>query len=111
MSSFARKAQNHSSNEENSANQSIQNGRWTDEEHDRFIDALRVYGKNWNKVHKQVATRTSAQTRSHAQKYFNKLIRQHEEKREEDPLSKEALEHLSLIGYFTGKPLESPFAQ
>ena len=34
-----------------------------------------MYGKNWNQVHKHVGTRTSAQTRSHAQKYFNKLAR------------------------------------
>jgi len=74
------------------------NGRWTDSEHDKFIEALRLYGKNWNKVHKYVGTRTSAQTRSHAQKYFNKLIRIYEVCRED--LSKDAIEHLSIIGFF-----------
>jgi len=48
-------------------------GRWTDEEHARFLEALHLYGKNWNKVHIYVGTRSSAQTRSHAQKYFTKL--------------------------------------
>jgi SHAQKYF class myb-like DNA-binding protein len=42
------------------------NGRWSDEEHDRFIQALKMYGKDWSKVHKYVGTRSSAQTRSHA---------------------------------------------
>lgn len=41
-------------------------GRWTDEEHRRFLEALQIHGKNWNKVHRHVKTRTSAQTRSHA---------------------------------------------
>lgn len=50
-------------------------GRWTDEEHNKFLEALQLHGKNWNKVHKHVGTRTSAQTRSHAQKYFNKLTK------------------------------------
>lgn len=44
----------------------IQQGRWTDEEHTKFLDALRKYGKDWNKVHEHIGTRTSAQTRSHA---------------------------------------------
>ena len=39
---------------------SIQNGRWTSEEHARFIEALRLYGKDWNKVQEHIATRTSA---------------------------------------------------
>ncbi|TNV85160.1 hypothetical protein FGO68_gene5652 [Halteria grandinella] len=90
-----------SSGDENSGGQMAQNGRWTDEEHDKFIQALQVYGKNWNKVHKFVGTRTSAQTRSHAQKYFNKLVKLQETSKE--GLSKEALEHLRLIGYGTGK--------
>lgn len=41
-------------------------GRWTDEEHNKFLEALQLFGKNWNKVHKHVGTRSSAQTRSHA---------------------------------------------
>jgi SHAQKYF class myb-like DNA-binding protein len=53
----------------------VKSGRWTDEEHERFLLALKQYGKNWNKVHRFVKTRTSAQTRSHAQKYFNKLTK------------------------------------
>lgn len=54
-----------SSNEEHSHTVGY-NGRWTDEEHNKFLDALRRFGKNWNKVHKYVGTRSSAQTRSHA---------------------------------------------
>ena len=55
------------------ANNNGNAGRWTDEEHLKFLEALKLYGKNWNKVHRYVGSRTSAQTRSHAQKYFNKL--------------------------------------
>ncbi len=52
---------------------SLNNGRWTDEEHSKFLEAINLYGKNWSKVHKYIGSRSSAQTRSHAQKYFNKL--------------------------------------
>jgi hypothetical protein len=31
------------------------------------------YGKDWKKVEQYVATRSSSQVRSHAQKFFNKL--------------------------------------
>ena len=48
-------------------------GRWTKEEHKRFLYALDVYGKNWKKVQECVGTRTTTQTRSHAQKYFAKM--------------------------------------
>lgn len=53
----------------------INNGRWTNEEHLRFVEALKLYGKDWNKVQEHIATRTAAQARSHAQKYFNKLCK------------------------------------
>lgn len=48
-------------------------GRWTNVEHNRFTDALKIYGKNWKKVEDYVATRTGAQVRSHAQKFFLKV--------------------------------------
>ena len=49
------------------------NGRWSKEEHNRFIDAIILYGNDWKKVQKHVATRTSTQARSHAQKFLMKL--------------------------------------
>jgi SHAQKYF class myb-like DNA-binding protein len=48
-------------------------GKWTDEEHIKFLQGLIMYGKNWNKIQKYIITRTCPQTRSHAQKFFRKL--------------------------------------
>lgn len=48
-------------------------GRWTKEEHQRFIEGLKLFGKNWKKVEEYVSTRNGAQIRSHAQKFFNRL--------------------------------------
>ena len=48
-------------------------GRWTKEEHDAFLSGLKMYGKEWKKVAAKVKTRTVVQTRTHAQKYFQKL--------------------------------------
>ena len=48
-------------------------GRWTKEEHESFLRALQMYGKEWKKVAAKVKTRTVVQTRTHAQKYFQKL--------------------------------------
>ncbi len=35
--------------------------------------ALEKFGKNWKQVEEYIGTRTGAQIRSHAQKYFNKI--------------------------------------
>lgn len=51
-------------------------GRWTKEEHERFLEALKMHGRDWKKVQLYVGTRTTTQTRSHAQKYFAKTSRQ-----------------------------------
>jgi SHAQKYF class myb-like DNA-binding protein len=51
-------------------------GRWTRQEHERFLTALKRYGKEWKKVAAMVRTRTVVQTRTHAQKYFQKLQKQ-----------------------------------
>lgn len=48
-------------------------GRWTKEEHEAFLKGLQLYGKEWKKVAAKVKTRTVVQTRTHAQKYFQKL--------------------------------------
>lgn len=48
-------------------------GRWTRLEHFKFLEALKLFGKEWQKVQQHVNTRTSTQARSHAQKFFVKL--------------------------------------
>ena len=53
-------------------------GRWTREEHEQFLEGLKVYGREWKKVAQRIPSRTSAQIRSHAQKYFAKLAREEE---------------------------------
>uniref|UniRef100_A0A7S3JMI8 Uncharacterized protein n=1 Tax=Euplotes harpa TaxID=151035 RepID=A0A7S3JMI8_9SPIT len=43
-------------------------GRWSTEEHTKFLEAIQIYGRDWKKVQDYVGTRTSTQARSHAQK-------------------------------------------
>jgi hypothetical protein len=70
-------------------------GRWTRNEHEVFLEALKKYGKvyfcdlfiflmsnddkivtqEWKKVASMVRTRTVVQTRTHAQKYFQKVTK------------------------------------
>ena len=58
-----------------SNNKNYSAGRWKSEEHQRFINAIIKYGNNWRQVQKYIGTRSSTQTRSHAQKFFEKLKR------------------------------------
>mmetsp|Transcript_8583 Transcript_8583/g.14278 ORF Transcript_8583/g.14278 Transcript_8583/m.14278 type:complete len:551 (+) Transcript_8583:246-1898(+) len=51
-------------------------GRWTPEEHQAFLEGLNIFGREWKKVAERIPTRTSAQIRSHAQKYFSKIQRE-----------------------------------
>lgn len=62
--------------EHHDKNQSKAVGRWTKEEHQKFVEALKLYGKNWKQVEEHVGTRNGAQIRSHAQKFFNRLERE-----------------------------------
>ena len=52
---------------------SLNSGRWSFKEHIQFIEAIAEYGKNWKKVQKHIGSRSSTQTRSHAQKFLLKL--------------------------------------
>lgn len=46
----------------------FQNGRWTEKEHYLFLLAVKEFGKDWKKIEGIVKTRSSTQSRSHAQK-------------------------------------------
>lgn len=51
-------------------------GRWTVEEHESFLTGLKIYGREWKKVATCIPTRTAAQIRSHAQKYFARVSKE-----------------------------------
>jgi SHAQKYF class myb-like DNA-binding protein len=55
-------------------------GRWTIEEHKKFLKGIIEYGNNWKMIEQLIKTRSRSQARSHAQKYFvkvkNKIIRE-----------------------------------
>ena len=48
-------------------------GRWSKEEHKKFIEAIIKFGNDWKEVQGYINTRTSTQARSHAQKFFEKI--------------------------------------
>ena len=62
-------------------------GRWTDDEHARFLRGLELFGKKWSKVADVVQSRTTIQVRSHAQKYLKKF----EEESDDDEETLEAM--------------------
>ncbi|CAL8463507.1 g3041 [Coccomyxa elongata] len=53
-----------------------QREKWTDQEHSRFLDALRMYGRAWRRIEEHIGSKTAVQIRSHAQKFFSKLEKQ-----------------------------------
>ncbi|CAN6166260.1 unnamed protein product [Urochloa humidicola] len=46
---------------------------WTDPEHDKFLEALQLFDRDWKKIEAYVGSKTVIQIRSHAQKYFLKV--------------------------------------
>lgn len=45
---------------------------WTEPEHDKFLEALQLFDRDWKKIEAFIGSKTVIQIRSHAQKYFLK---------------------------------------
>lgn len=55
---------------------SKQRERWSEEEHKKFLEALKLHGRAWRCIEEHVGTKTAVQIRSHAQKFFSKVVRE-----------------------------------
>nr|CAG4708506.1 unnamed protein product [Naegleria fowleri] len=53
--------------------------KWSEEEHEKFLEAIRIHGRDWKKVEDFIGTKTRKQIRSHAQKHFEKMKKNGEE--------------------------------
>nr|BAD97867.1 LHY homologue2 [Lemna aequinoctialis] len=50
-----------------------QREKWTEEEHNKFLQALKLYGRSWQRIEEHIGSKTAVQIGSHAQKFFSKL--------------------------------------
>ena len=66
-------------------------GKWTQKEHQAFLEAMNRYGNAWKSVCRHVGTRTAAQIRSHAQKYYRHLRLKKIREMRQDPKMKGAI--------------------
>lgn len=78
---------------------SIRGGRWTADEHERFLAGFRIHGHKWKRVQQVVRTRSVTQVRTHAQKYLLKVAKLKAEKKQGGkPIDVSALNDRYLSG-------------
>ena len=53
----------------------LNEGKWSNLEHQLFIEALKLFRIRWDDIQKHIRTRDKPAIRSHAQKYFQRLQR------------------------------------
>jgi len=56
-------------------------GRWSADEHSKYIKAVELFGKNWKKVSAYVETRTPSQVKTHARSLENAKKREKKKKK------------------------------
>jgi SHAQKYF class myb-like DNA-binding protein len=64
-------------------------GRWSAEEHQKFVEAMFLFGNEWKRVQQHIKTRSSTQARSHAQKFFIRLRKKFFEEIDQDETGRE----------------------
>ena len=54
-------------------NENLNSGRWTANEHNKFLEAVLIHGNDWKYVQKIIKSRSSTQSRAHAMKFVLKI--------------------------------------
>eukprot|EP01103_Thecamoeba_quadrilineata_P010196 TRINITY_DN2128_c0_g1_i1.p1 TRINITY_DN2128_c0_g1~~TRINITY_DN2128_c0_g1_i1.p1 ORF type:complete len:264 (-),score=48.98 TRINITY_DN2128_c0_g1_i1:80-832(-) len=90
-----------------------QRENWTESEHDRFVQAIKLFGRDWKKIEAFVQTKTVIQIRSHAQKYFMKVQKNNSGEAIPPPRPKRKLKQKNQTAYintsaFANKNAQSP---
>ncbi|XP_021748775.1 protein REVEILLE 5-like isoform X1 [Chenopodium quinoa] len=66
---------------------------WTEQEHDKFLEALQLFDRDWKKIEGFIGSKTVIQIRSHAQKYFLKVQKSGSNERVPPPRPKRKAAH------------------
>ncbi|GMH17273.1 hypothetical protein Nepgr_019114 [Nepenthes gracilis] len=66
---------------------------WSEQEHDKFLEALQLFDRDWKKIEAFVGSKTVIQIRSHAQKYFLKVQKKGSKERVPPPRPKRKAAH------------------
>lgn len=69
----------------------LKSGKWSSGEHARFLQAMRIFGNSWKHVYLYIGSRSIAQIRSHAQKYYGRMRSLEKKRIKNDPKMAQAV--------------------